>query len=228
MLAFLDPLRDLSLVGIAVRFLVACLFGGIVGLERGFKHRAAGLRTHMMVCIGAASTMIVGDYVTSASGFGDALRMGAQVVSGVGFLGMGTIIVTRHKQISGLTTAATIWTASCMGLVIGAGFYEAATLMVLFMLFVLLVLARFDGKYVKHYEQHSLLVEMERESSFAPLLQQIKAQGFKVQEIRDLPFSEKQILSLRIDIISEEQENSAKLDVKALTSYDKVKHIEEL
>ena len=90
------------------------------------KSRAAGFRTYMLVCIGACIVMMTNQYLFQLTGSGDPMRMGAQVVSGIGFLGAGSIIVTSRNQIKGLTTAAGLWAAACLGLAIGVGFYEAA------------------------------------------------------------------------------------------------------
>ena len=100
------PIRELTLTSIAVRILLAIVLGGVIGLERGMKNRAAGLRTYMLVCMGACIVMITNLYIYQAYDTGDPVRMGAQVVSGIGFLGAGSIIVTARNQIKGLTTAA--------------------------------------------------------------------------------------------------------------------------
>ena len=109
-----------------LRIFLALLLGGILGIERGMKNRPAGMRTYMLVSIGSCMIMLINQYVYQMIGTGDPVRMGAQVVSGVGFLGAGTIIVTRHSQIKGLTTAAGLWAAAAVGLAVGIGFYEAA------------------------------------------------------------------------------------------------------
>ena len=119
-------LRELTLVSIVVRILVAVVFSGIIGLERGLKNRAAGFRTYMLVCLGSCIIMMTNQFIYQATGTGDPVRMGAQVVSGIGFLGAGTIIVTKRNQIKGLTTAAGLWASACIGLALGIGFYEVA------------------------------------------------------------------------------------------------------
>ena len=118
--------RELTLLSVPVRIAVALLLSGIIGMERGMKSRAAGFRTYMLVCIGACIVMMTNQYLFQLTGSGDPMRMGAQVVSGIGFLGAGSIIVTSRNQIKGLTTAAGLWAAACLGLAIGVGFYEAA------------------------------------------------------------------------------------------------------
>ena len=118
--------RELTLLGIFLRILTAVILGGVIGRERGMKNRPAGLRTYMLVCLGACVVMIINQYVCQVFHTGDPVRLGAQVVSGIGFLGAGTIIVTSHNQIKGLTTAAGLWAAACIGLAVGIGLYEAA------------------------------------------------------------------------------------------------------
>lgn len=119
-------LRELTLLEIVVRILIAIVFSGIIGLERGLKNRAAGFRTYMLVSLGSCVIMLTNQYIFQATGTGDPVRMGAQVVSGIGFLGAGTIIVTKRNQIKGLTTAAGLWASACIGLAVGIGFYEVA------------------------------------------------------------------------------------------------------
>ena len=119
-------LRELTMLSVIVRILVAVIFSGIIGLERGLKNRAAGFRTYMLVCLGSCVIMMTNQYIYQATGAGDPVRMGAQVVSGIGFLGAGTIIVTKRNQIKGLTTAAGLWSSACIGLALGIGFYEVA------------------------------------------------------------------------------------------------------
>ena len=121
-------LRDVTPIAVAVRIAVAIIAGGLIGLERGMKNRPAGMRTYMVVCLGACLIMLTNQYVCQVFKTGDPVRMGAQVVSGIGFLGAGTIIVTRRNQIKGLTTAAGLWAAAGVGLAVGIGFYEAAVI----------------------------------------------------------------------------------------------------
>lgn len=106
-----------------VRILLAALVGSLIGLERGRKHRPAGLRTHTLVCVAAALVMVTNEQLMIAYGTGDPTRMGAQVISGIGFLGAGTILTDRQNRIKGLTTAAGLWASACVGLAIGGGFY---------------------------------------------------------------------------------------------------------
>ena len=109
------------------RIFLAVLLGGIIGLERGLHGRAAGLRTHILVCLGSALAALIGIYSVSVLQLGgDAMRVAAQVISGIGFLGVGTIMIRNHNQVTGLTTAAGLWATACIGISIGIGFYVAA------------------------------------------------------------------------------------------------------
>lgn len=118
--------RDLNLFSIVFRVLLAMLLSGILGYEREKKHRPAGFRTYMVVCLGSALAMMTGIYLNTLTGNGDPGRIAAQVISGIGFLGAGTILVTKQNQVKGLTTAAGLWAVACLGLAVGAGFYTGA------------------------------------------------------------------------------------------------------
>ena len=122
-----DWLDDVSNIWtILIRLILAVIFGGIIGLERASKRHAAGFRTYILVCLGATLAMITNQFICEKSGQGDYARLGAQVISGIGFLGAGTILVTSKNQIKGLTTAAGLWACACMGLSIGIGYYTLA------------------------------------------------------------------------------------------------------
>ena len=141
-------LRDLNILSVAVRLLLAMLFGGTIGFERGIRHRAAGLRTHMLLSVGAASTMMVSQFLYASYDVGDPARLSAQVISGIGFLGAGTVIITRHNEIKGLTTAASVWATACMGLAVGVGFYECAIIMYILLIIILLLMNVLDTRFL--------------------------------------------------------------------------------
>ncbi|MBO4635800.1 MAG: MgtC/SapB family protein [Clostridiales bacterium] len=127
MFKIFDCLRDINFLTVIVRLIFSIICGGAIGLERSYKNRPAGFRTHILVCIGATIACMTGIYLYVNLHFPtDISRLGAQVVSGLGFIGGGTIIVINKKRIKGLTTAAGLWTCGVIGLAIGAGFYEGA------------------------------------------------------------------------------------------------------
>ena len=135
MLSIFDPLRDMSFLSIFVRLLLVVLCGGVIGIEREYKRRPAGFRTHILICLGAAMTTMTSQYLYLCMGyFTDMARLGAQVIAGIGFIGAGTIIVTRRQRVKGLTTAAGLWATAIIGLTLGAGYFEAgifATILIL-------------------------------------------------------------------------------------------------
>lgn len=135
MLSIFNPFRDINSLSILVRLLLSVLCGTAIGMERSFKNRPAGIRTHILICIGATMASMTGLYLYLNDHLPtDVSRIGAQVVSGLGFIGAGTIIVTNRHTIKGLTTAAGLWASGIIGLAIGAGYYEgglAATALIL-------------------------------------------------------------------------------------------------
>ena len=139
-------LRELTYMAVGIRILAALVVGGVLGLERGMKNRPAGLRTYMLVCVGACLIMMTNQFIFQATGTGDPTRMSAQVISGIGFLGAGTIVVTQHNQIKGLTTAAGLWACAAAGLALGIGFYEAALAGSVAIFVILTLLQRWDDR----------------------------------------------------------------------------------
>lgn len=123
--AYLQAFNPVSCV---VRILLAAGLGGILGIERAKSNQAAGMRTYMLVCIGSAVVMLTSQYMSDYFQTGDPARLGAQVISGIGFLGAGSIMTGGKLEVRGLTTAAGLWTAACIGLAVGIGFYAGGIL----------------------------------------------------------------------------------------------------
>lgn len=197
-------LRDLNLLSLCVRLLLAMAFGGTIGFERGIRQRAAGLRTHMLLCVGAASTMLVSQFMYSSYGVGDPARLSAQVISGIGFLGAGTIIVTRSNQIKGLTTAATLWATACMGLAVGVGFYECALVMYVILIFILLLVNVVDTKYLKVPTSTALYLEVHRDIGLGDAIRFIHEIGWNVRDVKEFPSGRPDVLAVRMDLESDQ------------------------
>lgn len=177
---FGHSLHTLSPVSIIVRLTLAILLGGIIGLERGFKGRPAGMRTYMLVCLGSALVMITNEYMTGIFSSSDPARMGAQVISGIGFLGAGTIIITRDRQVQGLTTAASLWASACMGLAIGVGFYAGALIGMVFILFITLGMHKVDRRLLSKSRSVDLYAEFTEPSGVYQFLDHIRESGHKI------------------------------------------------
>lgn len=230
MAEFIVQFQDVELtVKLLLQFFMAMLFGGAIGLERGLRQQAAGLRTHMMVCIGATAAMMVGEYVYMTLGYGDPMRLGAQVVSGIGFLGAGTIIVTKQSRVRGLTTAASLWAAACMGLAIGAEFYLCATVMMIVILFILYFVSRIDAKYVKTMFHVSLFMELEPDCRFGKILKSIKAQGWVVQDISELSFlDDEDSVHIRVDLLCDDHKKKTNILLDEIRVYDKIRYVDTM
>ena len=195
MLHALDGLRQISTASVLLRMVLAMLCGGLIGLERGRRHRAAGFRTYMLVCLGSALTMVLGQYLyymathdwaAQAADIGfrtDITRIGSHVVNGIGFLGAGIIIVTGHQEVKGLTTAAGLWASACMGLAIGAGFYECVAIEFVFIFLCISILPRIEAAIVERARNLNLYVEFRALDDVGDIIACIKDQGVHIYEV---------------------------------------------
>ena len=182
-------LREVTYLAIVCRIVVAVLLGGILGLERGLKNRPAGLRTYMLVCVGSCLIMLTNQYVNQVFQTGDPVRMGAQVVSGIGFLGAGTIVVTRRNQIKGLTTAAGLWAAAAVGLAIGVGLYEAGILCGVVIFFVLSLVHRWDNQMRNTSRVLEIYVELNKTLNLGDFMRKVREMGLDIDDVRTEPES---------------------------------------
>jgi len=158
---FLMGGNDLNAFEVFLRLFLAVLIGGIIGIERGTHGHTAGFRTHILVCVGSALAMMTNQYiVVYLDQFTDIARLGAQVITGVGFLGVGTIIVTGRHRIKGLTTAAGLWTSACLGLAIGIGFYFGAVLAAILVFVALGFLPKLEGHFYDRSRVFDLYAEI--------------------------------------------------------------------
>lgn len=177
-------LREPNTTSAIVRLTLAAICGGIIGIERGRKHRPAGMRTHMLVCLGATLTVLISQYLWAVLGqTTDMSRFGAQVISGIGFLGAGTIIVTGRQQIKGLTTAAGLWASACMGLAIGAGFYEGALLGGLMILITTTLLSRFELYIMSTARNMNIFVEFSSPDDIGMIIETVKKMNIKIFDV---------------------------------------------
>ena len=177
-------IREVTYLAVAIRIVAAVLIGGLLGLERGMKNRPAGLRTYMLVCVGSCLIMLTNQYIYQVYETGDPVRMGAQVVSGIGFLGAGTIVVTRRNQIKGLTTAAGLWTSAGVGLALGIGFYEAALIGGLAMFFVITVLQRMDNNMHRKSRQMEVYIELSHDVALGDFLRAVRDKELEIYNVQ--------------------------------------------
>lgn len=195
MIDSLDYLRELNTASLILRLALAMILGGAIGMERGRKGRAAGFRTYMLVALGAALTMclsqyefymVTHDWLTLSTAIGlrtDVSRFGAQVINGIGFLGAGTIIVTGRQEVKGVTTAAGLWASACMGLAIGAGFYECVGLAFLLIFISIRLLPYIEGFIIENTRNMNIYVEFQSLDDVGAIIGRIKSQNVQIYEV---------------------------------------------
>jgi putative Mg2+ transporter-C (MgtC) family protein len=208
-------LREFHILTVVLRLLLAVTAGGAIGYGRSSKQRNAGLRTYILVSIGAALTVLISEYekqmlteswawlaeVTDVKF--DGTRYAAQVISGVGFLAAGTILVTGKQEVKGLTTAAGLWASACMGLAVGAGFIECVVVGFALIMVSIRVLPAIESAVRNHSRNMLIYLETENIVQLSSVVNFIKREGIRV-------------FSLEIDKEKPEHMNSisALLDVR--------------
>ena len=176
-----DSLNSLSII---VRLVLAVLCGGIIGIERERKRRPAGFRTHILICLGAAITTLTSQYIVFELGlYTDLTRLGAQVIAGIGFIGAGAIIVTRHRQVKGLTTAAGLWVTAIVGLCCGAGFYEGVIITTVIVLLAELLFSKLEYFIISHARTSNIYVEYTQNDILGKIIETIKQTGAYIIEL---------------------------------------------
>lgn len=184
MLHCFDFIREMNMLAITARLVLAVLCGGLIGLEREVRRRSAGFRTHILICMGSAITILTNLYLYQVMHlYTDISRMGAQVIAGVSFVGAGTIIVTRSNRVKGLTTAAGLWTASIIGLACGAGYAECAIFATLMVMLAELVLIRIEYRFVKRSSEVNIYVEYSMPSTVQRLVRVLRAEKILMNDM---------------------------------------------
>ena len=187
MQAFLNMIRfteGFHMWGAVLRMLVAVICGGLIGIEREHKRRPAGFRTHILICLGASLTTLTSQYIyLQLDMFTDLTRLGAQVIAGMGFIGAGTIIVTKRRQIKGLTTAAGLWASAIVGLAVGAGYFEAALIATSMILLVELVLARFEWFLMSTARDIHLYVEYKENDALEKIDEYLRNRAIAISDL---------------------------------------------
>ena len=241
MISGLDYFRELNIASVLLRLVLAMAFGGMIGLERGRKHRAAGFRTYMLVCLGSALTSILSQYlfvqlstvwaeiaVTTGKQV-DVSRLGAKVYSGIGFLAAGTIIVTGRQEVKGMTTAAGLWASACMGIAIGAGFYECVIIAFVLMFLCIHFLPVVEVYLLENARNMNIYVELKSLDELGVLLSHVKAQGVQIygveidrggEEYHRYPSA---VLSVRLSVHQQHSQILAALsEVHGVTMIDEI------
>lgn len=177
-------LKDLNILSVTVRIVLAVICGGIIGAERGRAHQPAGMRTYMLVCLGSTIIMSTGQYMYDTFSAGDPARLGAQVISGIGFLGAGSIIISGKTKVRGLTTAAGLWTSASIGLALGIGFYSAGIIGTVVVYLIMTRFKKVEYSMLVDSTCYGLYIEFSNELSVAGLTEKILALGLEIDEVQ--------------------------------------------
>lgn len=226
-----EYLADLNLLSIGLRLILAVICGGILGIERAKKHQAAGFRTYILVCLGSAVAMMTNEFITRSTNMGDGARLGAQVISGIGFLGAGTILVTSRNQIKGLTTAAGLWGCACLGLAIGVGYYTLAlcsTFIIVLVLASLPIIERFLTKNSRRFEIH---IEFETRENLKQFVNTARTMGFQILSIEKNPAyasSGLSVYSITLKVKNKKGKINHKSFLEAFSNLEYVNYVEEI
>lgn len=226
-------IRELTVTSVLLRLLLAMLLGGALGLERGRKNRPAGFRTYMLVCMGAALAMILGQYTDLLAQMQgrqtDMTRIGAQVINGIGFLGAGTILVTEKQQVKGLTTAAGLWASACMGLALGAGFYECVLVAFCMIVAVVQVFPKIESFLVEKSRNMEFYAEVSGMEGIHQIIDHLKRQNIQIYDVEinrseQLPEGETSVVfSVRL-----EKRQTHTLLIEQLSRLELLRSIKEL
>lgn len=191
----LGALRELNILSLCVRLLLGIMFSGFLGFSRNIKQRPAGLRTYMLVSIGAIMTMTLAQFelimietvwsdAYQEIGIGlDLSRYGAQVINGIGFLGAGSIILAGNRKVKGMTTAAGLWASGCMGLALGAGFYEGAIVGFLLLFICLSFLPIIENSILLKSKNMNVYIEFRSIKSLKKVIEFIKSLDISIFEL---------------------------------------------
>lgn len=184
---FIEFMKSFNTVTVVIRLLLAMIAGGIIGLERGKQGRAAGMRTHILVSIGASLTALIGFYIYDILNMTtDPMRLSAQVISGIGFLGVGTILIKGRFQITGLTTAAGLWATAAIGLAFGAGFYSGGIAAFIIIVLSMTIFHRLEYRITKRYNRFGIYMEIRSDDMVKTAIISLK-ESFRVSDIQVTP-----------------------------------------
>ncbi len=184
MLSCFDFLRDINALSVGIRLFLAMLCGGAVGLERSYRRRPVGFRTHILICLGAAMTTMTSQYLLLVPRlYNDISRMGAQVVAGISFIGAGCIIVTRRRRVKGLTTAAGLWVVAIVGLACGAGYVEGAILTTALVLLAEVFFSKLEYRLVGNALDANFYVEYQNTAVLNEIMKYVHDLDLKVLDL---------------------------------------------
>ena len=222
-------IEEFNIISVIVRLMLSTFAGAIIGLERRLHGKSAGVKTFSLVCLGSSLVMVTNEFLMDSYPSGDVARLGAQVISGVGFLGVGTIIITGRNYVKGLTTAASLWTTACLGIAFGSGYIAAGLIALLFVFLIMTVLSGIGRRADAYTPYIHLYLEIGREAGIEVLYDYVQENDFRISSIdkqQKLAINDKD-LSLLVEIDLHKRLNHAEI-VEALSKLEAVHYIEEI
>lgn len=176
--------HSLTMMDVVIRMVLAVVCGGVIGIERAQKRRPAGSRTHMLICLGACMTTLTSQYLLLNLGLHtDPARLGAQVIAGIGFIGAGTIIVTKRRQIKGLTTAAGLWASAIVGLCCGAGFFLGAGAAAVLILVAEMLMSKLEWYLISSARVVNVFVEYRETETLTQIVDTLKGMNVSILDM---------------------------------------------
>ena len=224
-------LAEINIWSILIRLFLAFLFAGTIGLERAIKKHAAGLRTYILVCVASCLAMLADAFLVETFSNGDPARFGAQVISGIGFLGAGTILVTSRNQVKGLTTAAGLWAVACLGITIGAGLYTAAIIGFLLIGLSIFFMPKLETIFTKKSGCYELHIEFDQRANLKEFVSLVRSKGLKIISVEHNPAyasSGLSVYTIMISIGKEKQYKNHKLLIEEIRNLSYVEYVEEM
>lgn len=231
MLDIFEYVRGMSFGAVAIRMVLAVVCGGLIGIEREYKRRPAGFRTHILICLGAAMTTLTSQFLLlELHMYTDVSRLGAQVIAGIGFIGAGTIIVTNHQRVKGLTTAAGLWTSAIIGLVCGAGYVECAIFATVMVLVAELLLIKIEYRFARKLNDVNLYIEYFKADTVERVVHllresHVKMSGLEISRVTDE--DGRQRYSAVITVLASREKLDGEI-IKSLEGIENIIAVEEL
>ncbi len=220
---------ELNAVSVCLRVILSMLCGGLIGLERSRKNRPAGFRTYMLVCLSSSLIMMTNQYIYMTFEGSDPARLGAQVISGIGFLGAGTIIVTSRSQVKGLTSAAGLWASACLGLAIGIGFYYGAIVVSIAVFFIITFFKKVDVIITSTSKIINIYTSFTNIKHFDKFIVHLHELNFRINDMEISKDSSMKEMTVIAFLSLESKNRFDHVDfIKGVSGFEGLIHIEEI
>lgn len=222
-------LSEFNTISICLRLFLATFMGGAIGFERSTHGQPAGIRTFSLVCMGSALVIIVDEYLVDFYQTGDPARLAAQVISGIGFLGAGSILVTGRNYIRGLTTAASLWATACLGIAVGSGYFAGSIAAFVMLAFVMTVMTKISHRIDENLSVIKLYLEVDRNRGLSELNTYVKKNNYTIVSIEKQKKTTLQAKDIVLLVSIDLKKRSNHMDILSeLNQFETIHYIEEM